>query len=47
VGTFLALVMDFVAEKDARPLVYDRLRAHVERRRGREADVEGLFDEPE
>jgi predicted metal-dependent hydrolase len=42
-GRFVALVFDFVAGKQ-RDLVYQRLREHVERRRGREEDVEGLFD---
>jgi hypothetical protein len=40
---FVALVFDFVAH-ERRDLVYRRLEAHVERRRSREADVEGLFD---
>ena len=44
-GRFVALVMDFVADADHRDLVYRRLAEHVERRRSRESDVEGLFDE--
>ena len=44
-GRFVALVVDFVGESDRRDLVYDRLVEHVERRRARESDVEGLFDE--
>lgn len=40
---FLALVADFLAEDAHRGIVYDRLRAHVERREARERDVEGLF----
>jgi hypothetical protein len=40
---FVALLFDFVREAADRPLVYDRLRGHVERRRRRDADVEGLF----
>ena len=44
-GRFVALVLDFVGEPDRRDLVYDRLVEHVERRRARESDVEGLFDE--
>ena len=44
-GRFVALVMDFVGEPDRRDLVYGRLLEHVERRRARESDVEGLFDE--
>jgi hypothetical protein len=39
---FLALVFDFVGD-ERRALVYDRLRRHVERRRQRDSDVEGLF----
>jgi len=42
-GRFVALVFDFVAGEE-RDLVYQRLREHVERRRSREEDVEGLFD---
>ncbi|MCU4752422.1 DUF309 domain-containing protein [Halobacteria archaeon AArc-curdl1] len=41
---FLALVVDFVREANQRPLIVDRLEAHVERRQTRERDVEGLFD---
>ncbi|WP_312909885.1 DUF309 domain-containing protein [Natronosalvus caseinilyticus] len=41
---FLALVQDFVRESADRALVYDRLSAHVERRRAKRRDVEGLFD---
>ena len=44
-GRFVALVMDFVGDGEHRDLVYQRLTEHVERRRGRESDVEGLFDE--
>jgi len=40
---FVALVFDFVAGRE-RDLVYRRLREHVDRRRSREADVDGLFD---
>jgi len=42
---FTALVFDFVRDPGRRDLVYQRLRSHVDRRRGREEDVEGLFDE--
>ena len=42
-GRFVALVFDFVAD-ERRDLVYQRLREHVERRRSRETDVQGLFD---
>jgi len=41
---FITLVMDFAADAENRGLVYQRLRGHVERRRARERDVEGLFD---
>jgi predicted metal-dependent hydrolase len=41
---FLALVGDFVRDDEQRALVYDRLESHVERRRAKERDVEGLFD---
>ncbi|MFC7044635.1 DUF309 domain-containing protein [Halobacteriaceae archaeon GCM10025711] len=41
---FVTLVFDFVREAERRPLVYERLRQHVERRRARERDVEGLFE---
>lgn len=41
---FLALVADFAGDPAARDLVYRRLASHVERRRARERDVEGLFD---
>jgi hypothetical protein len=40
---FVSLLLDFVGDAERRPLVYDRLRRHVERRRQRDADVEGLF----
>jgi hypothetical protein len=40
---FTALVGDFAADPDRRALVYRRLADHVERRRHRERDVEGLF----
>jgi predicted metal-dependent hydrolase len=42
-GRFVALVFDFVSGGE-RDLVYQRLREHVERRRCREEDVDGLFD---
>lgn len=42
-GRFVALVFDFVAG-ERRDLVHQRLREHVQRRRSREEDVEGLFD---
>lgn len=43
-NAFLALCTDFVRESARRRLVYGRLAEHVERRRARERDVEGLFD---
>jgi predicted metal-dependent hydrolase len=42
-GRFVALAFDFVAGEE-RDLVYQRLREHVDRRRSREDDIEGLFD---
>jgi len=41
---FVALVTDFVVDEGRRPLVYDRLRAHVERRVAELEDAAGLFD---
>lgn len=41
---FITLVMDFAREEANRGIVYQRLQGHVEKRRAREADVEGLFD---
>jgi len=43
-GRFVGLVFSFVREPDRRPVVYQRLRAHVERERQKDRDVEGLFD---
>lgn len=43
-STFIALVQDFLGEQRQRPLVYQRLAAHVQRRHRRETDVEGFFD---
>lgn len=43
-NVFLALCVDFVREPARRGLVHERLAEHVERRRARERDVEGLFD---
>jgi uncharacterized protein len=40
---FVALLFDFVREERHRGIVYQRLCEHVERRRAREEDVEGLF----
>ena len=41
---FIAFVMDFASDPERRPLIYQRLREHVERRESRRRDVEGLFD---
>ncbi|MFC6905061.1 DUF309 domain-containing protein [Halalkalicoccus tibetensis] len=43
-NAFLALCTDFVRDPARRGLVYGRLAEHVDRRRVRERDVEGLFD---
>lgn len=41
---FVALLFEFVGDRERRGLVYQRLGEHVGRRRGREADVSGLFE---
>lgn len=41
---FIALVFDFVRDAENRDLIYRRLSEHVDRRRRRSEDVEGLFD---
>ena len=41
---FVGMIFDFAADRDRRSLVYDRLRAHVERRRRTEQDASGLFE---
>lgn len=41
---FATLVQDFVGRADHRPLVYDRLRQHVDRERSRREGVEDLFE---
>ncbi|MFA1610133.1 DUF309 domain-containing protein [Halobellus rubicundus] len=41
---FAGMLFEFAADRERRTVVYDRLRAHVERRRSRERDVSGLFD---
>ena len=41
---FVALLFEFVGGDTGRGLVYQRLREHTERRRGREEDVSGLFE---
>ncbi|MFB6281272.1 MAG: DUF309 domain-containing protein [Haloferacaceae archaeon] len=44
-GRFVALTMDFArGAGGGRPAVYARLRDHVERRRQRDRDVDGLFE---
>jgi predicted metal-dependent hydrolase len=43
-GYFVGLLFGFVREPDRRPVVYQRLAAHVQRERQKDADVEGLFD---
>ena len=40
---FVPLVMDFVTDPENRAIAYQRLVEHVERRRGKESDVDGLF----
>ncbi|RQH01304.1 DUF309 domain-containing protein [Natrarchaeobius oligotrophus] len=40
---FVALLFDFVREENSRGIVSQRLTQHVERRRARESDVDGLF----
>ncbi|MEF8774713.1 MAG: DUF309 domain-containing protein [Halobacteriales archaeon] len=40
----LALLFDFVREPADRAIVFERLAGHVDRRRSRETDVDGLFD---
>ncbi|WP_336021706.1 DUF309 domain-containing protein [Halobellus salinisoli] len=43
---FVGMLFEFAADRERRALVYERLRGHVERRRGRERDVSdsGLFE---
>ncbi|WP_144902419.1 DUF309 domain-containing protein [Halobellus captivus] len=41
---FVGMLFDFAGDRERRSLVYDRLRGHVERRRGKESDVSDLFD---
>ncbi|TYL36888.1 DUF309 domain-containing protein [Natronococcus pandeyae] len=40
---FISLLFDFVREEEHRGIIYRRLTGHVDRRRAREEDVEGLF----
>ena len=41
---FVSLLFDFVREPADRAVVFQRLSEHVDRRRSRETDVDGLFD---
>jgi hypothetical protein len=41
---FVHLVLDFAADPANRGIIHQRLGGHVEQRRHRERDVEGLFD---
>ena len=43
----VTLLFDFVREPDDRGIICQRLGEHVDRRRSRESDVEGLFEERE
>ena len=43
-GTFVGLLFSFVREDAKRPVVAQRLGQHVERERGKDADVEKLFE---
>lgn len=42
---FVSLVFDFVQSPSDREIIVQRLGEHIDRRKGRENDVEGLFDE--
>ncbi|WP_436929391.1 DUF309 domain-containing protein [Halosimplex halobium] len=42
---FVTFLLDFVRDPDSRAIVAQRLSEHVDRREGRESDVDGLFDE--
>ncbi|MHB9287007.1 DUF309 domain-containing protein [Halobacteriales archaeon Cl-PHB] len=42
---FVSLLFDFVREPENRSIVFQRLSEHVDRRRSRESDVEGLFEQ--
>ncbi|WP_276245515.1 DUF309 domain-containing protein [Haladaptatus sp. YSMS36] len=41
---FITFVMDFASDPAHRGIVFQRLAQHVERRKSKERDVEGLFD---
>ncbi|MFC7019650.1 MULTISPECIES: DUF309 domain-containing protein [Haloarcula] len=43
-GTFVGLLFSFVREGEKRPMVAERLAAHVARERQKDDDVRGLFD---
>jgi len=43
---FVTLVLDFARSEERRGIIVERLRGHVDRREAREADLEGLFEEP-
>jgi len=42
---FVTFVLDFAREGGQRAIIFQRLSEHVDRRRHRETDVEGLFEE--
>jgi len=42
---YVTFLLDFVGDAENRGIIYQRLGQHVDRRRSREQDVEGLFDE--
>jgi len=41
---FVGMLFSFVRERDQRPVVYQRLRDHVELEQQKDADVRGLFE---
>ncbi|WP_135305272.1 DUF309 domain-containing protein [Haloarcula amylovorans] len=43
-GRFVGLLFAFVRDSEHRPVVYHRLRDHVQRERQKDDDVAGLFD---
>lgn len=44
-GPFTGLLFSFVREPDKRGVIAQRLSAHVDRERAKDADVDGLFEE--
>ncbi|MFB6223807.1 MAG: DUF309 domain-containing protein [Haloarcula sp.] len=44
---FVGMLFSFVRERDQRPVVYQRLRDHVELEQQKDDDVRGLFGDPE